>query len=185
MPDTDDLGHDIRALRVSRKMTLEALATAIGKSVGWLSQIERNHTSPSIKSLQDIARALDVPMSLFFGTTDAPDDERGVIVRAAARREIGSHDNGLVETLVSPDLTDDYEVVHSIFKPHSKLTKAIQRPTVEVAYVILGTLDLWIEDQKFTISSGDAFRIRGESYRWANPYDDQAVAVWVISPPVY
>lgn len=185
MPDSHDLGRDIRALRTTRKMTLETLSQKLGKSVGWVSQVERNLSSPSMEDLRDIARVFEVPMSLFFGTADAPEEERGMVVRAAARREIGAHENGLVETLVSPDLTDDFEMIHSTFQPGAALSEAIQRPTTEVAYVISGQLDLWIEDKKFTVSAGDSFRIRGDSYRWANPYDAPAVAVWVISPPVY
>ena len=32
---------------------------------------------------------------------------------------------------------------------------------------------------------GDSFRIRGERFEWINPYDEPAVAIWVIAPPVY
>ncbi|MEM6340985.1 MAG: XRE family transcriptional regulator, partial [Pseudomonadota bacterium] len=39
--------------------------------------------------------------------------------------------------------------------------------------------------QRFTIHPGDSFRIRGEPFRWSNPYNVPAVAIWVIAPPVY
>lgn len=185
MPNSPDLGQDIRALRTARKMTLETLARKLGKSVGWISQVERNLSTPSMEDLRSIAREFDVPMSLFFGTAPAPQDEQGLVVRAQARRNIGMPNTGLVETLVSPDLTDDFEMIHSTFEPGSSLGAAIQRPTTEVGYMISGKLDLWIADKKFTVSDGDSFRIRGESYRWANPYETPAIAVWVISPPVY
>ena len=54
-----------------------------------------------------------------------------------------------------------------------------------VVYLLSGRLDIWIGDQGFTVEAGDSFRIRGADYRWANPYDDPACAIWVISPPVY
>lgn len=135
--------------------------------------------------LRSIADVFEVPLSIFFGTADAPELERGRIVRKDARRVIGAHETGLLEALVSPDLTDDFEVVHSTFLPGSGLTTPISRPTTEVAYVISGTLDLWIEDKTFTIQTGDSFRLRGELHRWSNPYDTPAEALWVISPPVY
>ena len=50
---------------------------------------------------------------------------------------------------------------------------------------ISGTLDLEIGDSAFTLHPGDSFRIRGEPFRWINPYDAPAVAIWVIAPPVY
>ena len=179
------LGKDIRALRSARKITLDDLAQRLGRSVGWVSQIERDISTPKMDDLRQIAEAFDVPLSLFFGQTKAPANEQGKIVRSQARREIGEYESGLIETLVSPDLTDDFEVVHSTFLPGADRKDTISRPTSEVAYLISGKLDLWIEGEFFTIESGDSFRIRGSADRWANPYNVPALAIWVISPPVY
>ena len=182
---TETLGADLRALRKSRGMTLEDLAAAMGKSVGWLSQVERDISVPRHSDLQRMARLFDVPLSLFFGHPDVPDAEKGQIVRAGAGRMVGVHDSGLVETLLSPDLTDDFEVIHSTFQPGSKRATNMRRDTHELAYLVSGQLNVWIDDRFFVIAAGDSFRVRGQSYRWANPYDAPAVAVWVISPPVY
>ncbi|MFB0939400.1 MAG: helix-turn-helix transcriptional regulator, partial [Paracoccaceae bacterium] len=38
----ETLGADLRALRKARGLTLSDLATALGRSVGWLSQVERD-----------------------------------------------------------------------------------------------------------------------------------------------
>ena len=92
---------------------------------------------------------------------------------------------GLVEELLSPDLTDDFEMVHSTFEPHSQIGETVTRPTQEVGYLISGKLDLEIGPHAFTIHPGDSFRIRGEPFRWINPYDAPAIAIWVIAPPVY
>ncbi|TCD14603.1 helix-turn-helix domain-containing protein [Oricola cellulosilytica] len=179
------VGQDIRALRNSRGITLEELSKRTGKSLGWVSQVERGLSRPSVDDLHTIARILGVPLSMFFGVADAPEEERGLIVRASARRELGQRDTGLVEALISPDLTDDFEVIHSTFLPRSALEHYRQRATSEVIYLISGRLDIVIGDRGFTINAGDSFRIKGSKYRWANPYDDPAVAIWVISPPVY
>ncbi|MEJ8475868.1 helix-turn-helix domain-containing protein [Roseibium algae] len=185
MAGKSTLGEDIRALRTARKMTLDALAQSLGKSVGWLSQVERDISTPRMSDLRAIADILGVQLSLFFGSADAPEIEQGLIVRSAARRIIGEREAGLVETLISPDLTDSFEMIHSTFQPGACLQEAISRPTQEVAYLVSGKLDIWINDEAFTVETGDSFRIRGTAYRWANPYADPAVAVWVISPPVY
>ena len=126
-----------------------------------------------------------VPLSMFFGRAAAVAGEAGLIVRATARRPIGSGTAGLVEELLSPDLTDAFEVVHSTFRPGSALRKPVARPTQEVGYMVSGKLDLTIGARAFTVGPGDSFRIRGEPMTWANPYDQPAVAVWVIAPPVY
>lgn len=179
------LGADLRSLRKSRGLTLEQMAAALGKSVGWLSQVERDISTPRVRDLRRIAEYLEVPLSLFFGNHEGPEEERGRIVRADNRRTVGVYDSGLVETLLSPDLTDDFEVIHSTFQPGSRREENTRRETQELAYIVSGKLDVWIDDEPFTVSEGDSFRIRGRAYRWANPYKRPAVAVWVISPPVY
>ncbi|MEO0429314.1 MAG: XRE family transcriptional regulator [Pseudomonadota bacterium] len=179
------LGRDLRALRATRGLTLGDVAGALGRSIGWLSQVERDLSRPSVQDLQALAGLFRVPLSLFFGSADAPAREAGRIVRAAARRTIGERDGGLSESLLSPDLTDSFEMVHSVFAPGAERTGFVTRPTQEVAYMVSGKLDLWIGADEFTVATGDSFRIREEPFRWANPYEDPAIAVWVISPPVY
>ena len=182
---SDSLGADLRALRKSRGLTLAQMASTLGRSVGWVSQVERDMSRPSISDLRAIAGAFDVPISLFFGQTEAPEPEQGYVVRQGARRRIGSGEAGLVEELLSPDLTDEFEVVHSVFEPGAKLTAPNIRPTQEVGYLISGKLDMMIGGREFTIHPGDSFRIRGEAHSWANPYSDPAIAIWVIAPPIY
>ena len=182
---TKTLGADLRAIRKARGVTLVELAEQLGRSVGWVSQVERDLSEPSVTDLRLIAAALDVSISMLFAHAAAPTGEAGYVVRKGARRSIGTNEAGLIEELLSPDLTDDFEVVHSTFQPHSQITEAISRPTQEVGYLVSGRLDLWIAGRKFTINPGDSFRIRGELHRWANPYDEAAVAIWVIAPPVY
>jgi len=179
------LGADLRALRKARGLSLAELAETLGRSVGWLSQVERDLSEPSITDLRHIARALDISVSSLFRQAASAANEQGYIVRAASRRPIGSHEEGLTEELLSPDLTDDFEVVHSTFEPGSKITESVARPTQEVGYVVSGTLDLWIDGSTFTLNAGDSFRIRGEPFRWMNPHQVPAVVIWIIAPPVY
>ncbi len=179
------LGADLRALRKARGMTLTHLSDRLGRSVGWLSQVERDLSEPSVTDLRHIAEALGVSVSMLFSHAPAPANEQGHIVRAGARRPIGTSEAGLIEELLSPDLTDDFEMVHSTFQPGGRITKTVTRPTQEVGYVVSGTLDLDIGGQDFTVRTGDSFRIRGEPFSWSNPYDEPAVVIWVIAPPVY
>ena len=58
------LGADLRSLRKSRKMTIKELSEATEKSLGWISQIERDKSQPSVDDLRDLARVLNVPLSI-------------------------------------------------------------------------------------------------------------------------
>ncbi|MEP1961662.1 helix-turn-helix domain-containing protein [Tateyamaria sp.] len=183
--NSPSLGADLRALRKARGMTLQDMGDALGRSVGWLSQVERDLSEPSVTDLREIAKVLDIAVSSLFRRGAAPAEEEGYVVRAGARRPIGSRTAGLVEELLSPDLTDDFEMVHSTFEAHSEIVTPVMRPTQEVGYLISGCLDLEIGGRTFTLAPGDSFRIRGEAFRWMNPYDTPAIAIWVIAPPVY
>lgn len=179
------LGTDLRALRKSRGLTLENLAAQLGKSVGWISQIERDISSPTTRDLEQIASLFGVPLSLFFGVPRAPKDEYGLVVRSHNRRELGEREDGLIEALLSPDLTDSFEMLHSTFMPGARCNEDIVRETEEVGYLVSGRLDIWLGGKIHHLLAGDSFRIRNQPYRWSNPYHQPAVAVWVISPPVY
>ncbi len=175
----------MRALRKARGLTLADLAAALDRSVGWMSQVERDMSAPSINDLRAIAQCLDVPVSMLFGQPAGPAHEVGFVVRKTARRPLGSGDAGLIEELLSPDFTDDFEVVHSTFEAGAELAEPVSRPTQELGYLLSGRLDIEIDGRWHQIETGDSFRIKGHPFRWSNPYPDPAVALWVIAPPVY
>ena len=179
------VGTDLRALRKARGLTLAELALKIGRSVGWLSQIERDLTEPTIGDLRRLADALDQPMSLFFGTPDAPAAERGYVVRADNWRNLGTSEAGLVEQLLSPDLGGSFEIVRSVFAPGAELPEMNTRPTEEAGYIISGQLELQVGERTFLLNPGDSFRFRREPHRWRNPGSEPCIAIWVIAPPVY
>ncbi len=179
------VGADLRALRKARGLTLSELALKVERSVGWLSQVERDLAEPTIADLRRLADALDQPLSLFFGPNNAPEDEGGYVVRWNSRRALGSAEQGLVEQLLSPDLSGSFEIVRSVFEPGAELREFNLRDTEEAGYLIAGELELWIGDRHFHLRPGDSFRFKGERHRWRNPGDVPAIAIWVIAPPVY
>ncbi|MEJ8562691.1 XRE family transcriptional regulator [Yoonia sp. GPGPB17] len=178
------LGADIRSLRKARKMTLVDLSDALGRSVGWLSQVEREMSYPAIADLNKMAAILDVSVSSFLQMGALPDEE-GLVVRAHTRRPIGSRTPGLTEALLSPDLTDDFEVIHSTFAPHSHLPEPLTRPTQEVCYIVSGQFEIALNGKHFTLEAGDSFRLRGQQFQWWNRQNKPCEIIWVISPPIY
>ncbi len=178
------LGADIRALRKARGMTLTQLAEAMGRSVGWLSQVERDLSNPAIIDLGKMAEILDVSVSSLVQTGVVPGEE-GIVVRANARRPMGSRTAGLTEGLLSPDLTDSFEMIHSHYEPGTRLLSPLSRPTQEVGYVVKGQIDFVIGGQTFRLRAGDSIRLRGQEFLWANSSAKECEMIWVISPPVY
>ena len=179
------LAGDLRALRKSRGLTLVDISARLDRSVGWLSQVERGLSIPSLSDLRGFADIFGVPVSLFFQHDAATDSERGVIVRAGHRRALGTSDSGLVEELLSPDLGGSFEMLRSEFAAGAALEAATVRPTEEAGYVVSGRFDIEIDDVWHRLAEGDSLRFAAKPFRWKNPGPQTAVVIWVVSPPVY
>jgi len=179
------LARDLRALRKARGLTLAELAVRLGRSVGWMSQVERGLSIPSIADLNVFANIFMVPISLFFAHEVPDEHERGVIVRGDFRRSLGTSDSGLVEELLSPDLGGSFEMLRSVFAPGAELKATAHRPTEEAGYLVSGVFEIEIDGVWHRLSSGDSFRFQRKPFRWRNPSRVPAVVIWVVSPPVY
>lgn len=66
------IGEKLRTIRQDRHMSLRELASSAEISASMLSQIETGKAYPSVRSLYNIAAALDVPVDYFF-----PDEQSG------------------------------------------------------------------------------------------------------------
>jgi transcriptional regulator with XRE-family HTH domain len=183
--DASHLAGDLRALRKARGLTLTELALKMGRSVGWVSQVERGISRPAIGDLRALANVFGVPVSLFFTHEAADEAERGVIVRADRRRSLGTAETGLVEELLSPDLGGSFEILRSEFAAGAALAEPAVRATEEAGYVISGRFEIEIDGIWRALREGDSFRFREKPFRWRNPGSVPAVVIWVVSPPVY
>ncbi len=179
------MGQDLRSLRKARGLTLAELALQLGRSVGWLSQVERGLSEPGISDLRALAGAFEVPLGFFFANEAAPPAEQGFIVRRDARRSLGNTQDGLVEELLSPDLGGSFEIVRSVFAPGAKLAEPALRATEEAGYVAAGKLDLTLAGRCFHLQAGDSFRFKEQVHLWCNPGDEPCIVIWVIAPPIY
>src|SRR5262245_47858376 len=77
-----NVGKRIRQLRLSRGLSVRALAAETGFSPSLISQVEHGHAMPSIGSLERIAMVLGVSLSTFFAESET--NAEG-LVRANAR----------------------------------------------------------------------------------------------------
>ena len=188
LPPMSPLGGQIRDLRAARGVSLAALGEIIGKSVGYVSQIERGRSEISISTLKAISDALGVQISWFFqGYDPRVPDEHGHIVRREHRRRLDFPGTGIEEELLSPTLTGEAELILSTFAPGARSgEEPVSRMAEQSGYLIEGQLELRIGGKRFTLRPGDSFRIgRGESFTARNPGSSTSVSLWVIAPPRY
>ena len=94
------LGADLRAMRKSRGITLESMAEKLGRSTGWISQVERALSTPTAEDLEAFSDILDAPLSMLLSEGSEKEDETGYIVRKDARRRLERGISGLDEELL-------------------------------------------------------------------------------------
>ncbi len=81
------IGFEVRRLRKSIDLTVTELGAAAGISAGMLSKIENGSISPSLGTLDALAKALNVPITRLFAETDERRDCSFVKAGAGLRIE--------------------------------------------------------------------------------------------------
>ncbi|MFZ5924924.1 MAG: helix-turn-helix domain-containing protein [Bacillota bacterium] len=66
-------GSRIRKLRRMKRLTQEELGELAGLHPSYVGQVERGQRTPSVKTLEAMARALGIDASFLLRTTDGPD----------------------------------------------------------------------------------------------------------------
>ena len=182
----DIVGNQMRGLRKAKGLTLQALAQKTDLSVGYLSQLERNLASPSIRALSTIAGALGVNISWFFPEAgDQQGREASVVVRAENRRSL-SFSSGIHDELLCPSLSGQLEMLLCTLEPGASSGESYTHTGEEAGFVSSGQLELRVDDNVFLLNAGDSFHFdcsRPHGYR--NPGDVTATVVWAVTPPHY
>jgi transcriptional regulator with XRE-family HTH domain len=179
-------GAEVRGLRKARQMPLAELARLTGLSVGYLSQVERNRSTPSVKALSAVANALGVTVGWFFsGGGAGPREEKGIVVRRDNRRRIIFRE-GFVDYLLSPGLDCAIELLISHFKPGATTGEPYSHRGEEAGLVLKGRLEVTVGERSFVLEEGDSFDFQSnEPHGYRNLADGETVVVYAITPPSY
>ena len=154
--------------------------------MGYLSQLERNHSRLPIGILKKISDALGVHINWFFQQSPqgAP-GERDIVVRANNRRKLSFTGLGITEELLSPNLSGPLELLISTIAPGAD-SEDYSHDGAESGLVLSGTLELWVSGRYFKLTEGDSFAFKStETHRCANPGDTPTRVLWVVTPPHY
>src|SRR5947207_14325898 len=101
------VGQRIRDLRREHKLSLETIAARTDLSIGFLSQIERGLSSPSLRVLATLADVLGVGIAGLFGAKAGDGTvAQGVVTRAPERAELKLWRTGISKQLLSPAGSD-------------------------------------------------------------------------------
>lgn len=177
-----NLGAVFQEMRKSRGFSLRQLAAETGLTASMLSQIERDLVNPSINTLRVIAKALDVPMYKFFlGETV---DEQ-LVVRKGGRLTIGRPEtDDIIYELLTPKLNEKIEFCMMHVPPHNNSsTLKSQHAGDEVAYVVNGSIKLFVNEVLYELGTGDSVMMpAGSIHRWQNDGEETVDVLFAVTP---
>jgi transcriptional regulator with XRE-family HTH domain len=178
------LGPRIRSLRQARRVTLRELAERAGVTESFLSQVEREVTSPSIASVQRIARALDLGIAELF-VEDAP---LGRVVRQAERRRIVYNGLNAVDEFLTVGRDGRLQVILTTLEPGGGTgdESYTHESDEEVVIILEGRLELWVGDEFHLLELGDSITYSSrQPHRNRNPGPDRAIVLFCATPPSF
>ncbi len=173
-------GRRIRTLRQRLRLTLDEAAAQAGISKPYLSQVERGHATPSLRSLIGIARALGVALQYFIET---PGEAQ--IVRRAERVTFKgfSGSQNQYGYLTKPDGNLSLEAQLVKIPAGAQHFEVAAQSAEELMYVLSGEVSLTLEDTTYVLRAGDTAHFESAApHGWANPTDTESVFVWIGTP---
>lgn len=177
-----DLGARVRSLRTERKITLTELSLRSQISVGMLSHIERGQTSPSLKTLERLRVALNVPLSRFFGDEPSQALDHEVVVRGSNRRHLPFPAMGLTKELLSPSGHPGLEMLVLDLEPGgSSGPQPWTRRGEKAGMVLQGRFELNVGSNQYVIEENDSFQFDGRNpHSFRNLAAGRTRVLWVI-----
>jgi transcriptional regulator with XRE-family HTH domain len=177
------VGARVRSLRRERGLTIEQVAAATGLTKGFISQLERDRTSPSLSSIARICDALGVRLSHIFEREPAP-----ALVRGDVRPKVDTYFPTSNYLLSSRD-ERRLQVIESEVAPGAGSGEELYSlpGEIEFVYVVEGTLEISVGDETMTLAAGDSLTYElSKPHTWKNPSKrDKLRVLWVAVPNPY
>jgi len=175
-----NLGFQLRELRRRQKMTLEELGKRTGLSGSFLSQVERNIASPSVKSLRQIAAALNTKVSRFFDEEVSRDF---IFVKKGNGKKVANGKlRSCYEVLASGLLDIRMEPAFIILKVGGKIEKQLDSlEGEEFGFVLKGKVEVVRGPRRFIMEKGDSIYFKGvKSHKIVNMGKNEANLLWIV-----
>ena len=176
-----EIGSKIKRLRAQQGLTLEELASRCELTKGFLSQLERDLTSPSIATLADILEALGSSLSEFFSDTA----EEQIVFRQADFFE-DARDACTIRWIVPNTQKNKMEPILVELPQGGQSFPSGPHGGEEFGYVIAGTVTLVTDTAAYTVHKWETFYLDGKRGHYhRNDRKTTAQVLWVSTPPLF
>ena len=179
-----EIGSKIKRMRVRLGLTQEELAARTELTKGFISQLERDITSPSIATLMDILEALGTNVSEFFSEKE----NDAVAVYAADDMFLKEDEDAgvTIRWLVTNAQKNALEPILVTLVPGASTEPDDPHEGEEFGYVLSGVITLVSGEQKHKVRRGDAFYFRPTGVHYLiNNGKSEGKVLWVSTPPSF
>lgn len=166
---------------MAQGLTQEELADRTELSKGFISQVERDLTSPSIATLEDILQCLGISVADFF----AEDRDEQIVFTEKDYFEKVDEDLGSTREWIVPNAQKNImEPIRLVIEKGGKTCPDNPHEGEEFGYVISGEVKIHLGNKTYKAKSGEAFYYEAGKKHYLTS-DKGASLIWVSSPPSF
>ncbi len=177
----EEIGQKLKKLRLQQNLTLEELASRCELTKGFLSQLERNLTSPSIVTLSDILEALGSSLSEFF-RNEKPDQ----IVFHKDDFFVDAKDDYTINWVIPNSMKNEMEPIIMEIPSGKSSFDVAPHGGEEFGLVLEGSVILCIGEKKQAVRRGETFYLKGKEFHSIrNDNKMTAKILWISTSPVF
>jgi transcriptional regulator with XRE-family HTH domain len=175
------IGSKIRRMRMEHGLTQEELADRCELTKGYISQLERDLTSPSIATLMDILDCLGSSIPEFFNEKKAEPvvfNEKDVFIKEA-------DDKGYRIKWIVPNAQKmDMEPIIVELMENGGTDEDDPHQGEEFGYVLSGSIYLYVGSQRYRVKKGECFHFKAnQPHSIKNAGKRKAQVLWISTPP--
>jgi transcriptional regulator with XRE-family HTH domain len=176
-----NIGEKIRELRILRGLTQEELASRTELSKGFISQLERNLTSPSIATLTDILQCLGMTLGEFF--QDEPEEQ--IVFHSSDYFEKNDAELGSVITWIVPNAQKHgMEPIRLSLRAGGSACPDNPHEGEEFGYVLRGNVEIHLGNHVYRAKKGEAFYFVSDRRHYLTSRTGAEI-LWISSPPSF
>jgi len=179
----EKIGEKIKRMRIQKNLTQEELANRCELSKGFISQVERELTSPSIATLVDILESLGSNLRDFFA---AGQDEKIIFKATDVFVKEDETLGGQVKWLIPNAQKNAMEPIYMTLQPQGRTELQSPHEGEEFGYVLSGTIMLQLGSRQYRVQKGESFYfVPNAEHYLANTGKNKASVLWVVTPPTF
>ncbi len=176
-----EIGSKIKELRVIKGLTQEELADRAELSKGFISQLERDLTSPSIATLADILQCLGVSVAEFFAEDS---DEQIVFGGEDYFEKIDDSLQNKIEWIIPNAQKNIMEPIRLTLQPGGETYLDTPHEGEEFGFVLEGEITIHLGKRTYRAKKGESFYYTPDKTHHISSAKGARI-IWVSSPPSF